>query len=403
MFMAGQNLSFAQDKPGVDEIFQEARKLAFEKKDSPGAVALSKKALSLSPGYTDVRIFLGRMYNFQDQADSARKVFNEVIEQDPSSEDGVSAFADLEFWNGNSVQALQLCESGLKHHPASKDLLIKKARILVDLKRYNEASLVIQDVISLDFKNTEARALAARIRENVAKNKVGLQYDFIYFDRQFNDPWHLASAQYGRQTKLGSIGANINYASRFRSSGVQFEVDAYPRISNRFYTYISGAYSPDQGVFPSYRAGFSLYANLPESFEADAGFRYLNFGDNTWIYTGAIGKYIKNYWFNMRGYFTPGNNSLSQSYTFTGRYYFGKADDYLSLAIGSGISPDDQTNNIQLKSNSRLQSQKLTAGFRHAIHKLYILSVNAGMIRQEYQKDKTGTQIETGIGFQVRF
>jgi YaiO family outer membrane protein len=330
-------------------------------------------------------------------------VFNQVIDQDPSSEDGVSAFADLEFWHGNSVRALQLCESGLKHHPASIELLIKKSRILIDLERYIEANLALQEVISLDFKNTEARALAARIRENVAKNKAGIQYDFIYFDKQFNDPWHLVSARYGRQTRMGSIAANINYASRFKSSGVQFEVDAYPRISNRFYTYVSGAYSPDQGVFPSYRAGFSLYANLPQSFEADAGFRYLNFGDGTWTYTGSVGKYIRNYWLNVRGYVTPGNKNLSQSYTLTGRYYFGGPEDYLTLALGSGISPDDRSNILQLKGNSTLQSQKITAGYRNAFHTFYVLAINAGITRQEYLKDKTGTQLETSIGFHVRF
>ena len=148
-------------------------------------------------------------------------------------------------------------------------------------------------ILRTDPKNTAARAISQRIRENSSKNKIGLSYDFVHFDEQFSDPWQLASFDYGRQTKFGSVSARINYANRFKSEGLQFEVDAYPKLSPMFYTYVSGGYSTD-GIFPNYRAGFSLYANLPASFEADAGFRLLRFDDNTWSYTLALGKYYKN-------------------------------------------------------------------------------------------------------------
>lgn len=116
----------------------------------------------------------------------------------------------------------------------------------------------MSEVLKNNPSLTEARSLASRIKENSAKNKVSLSYDYIYFDKQFNDPWHLVSVDYGRQTKYGSIIGRVNYANRFNTNGYQFELDMYPRISNTFYAYVSGGVSNTVGVFPKYRGGFAL-------------------------------------------------------------------------------------------------------------------------------------------------
>ena len=130
-------------------------------------------------------------------------------------------------------------------------------------------------------------------------------------------------------------------------TGCRGEADAYPRINKTFYTYVNFGYSGNVGVFPNFRAGFSLYANLPKSFEAEAGVRYLYFTSTTIIYTFAIGKYYKNFLFTARTYQTPSDFGFSQSYSLSGRYFLKGADDYIGLSMGSGISPDE-TNQVVL-------------------------------------------------------
>ncbi len=396
-------LTRAQENLSSDDLFQMARKSAFSEHDYPKAIDLCKKALEKSPDYSDIRNFLGRIYIWSHFADSARQTLNEVLERHPDNEDAIAALADLEFWNNHSTQALAYCEKGLVYHPRSQSLLLKKAKILNDLARYKEAAAITDTLLKSDPKNAEARALAQQTRYKSAKNQLGLYYDYVYFDKQFNDPWHLVSMDYKRQTSLGAVIGRINYANRFNTNGIQFETDAYPRISRTFYSYLNAGYSHDVGIFPKYRAGFSLYANLPQSFEAEAGFRYLYFSSNTWIYTLSAGKYYKNYWFNFRTYLTPGNSNISQSYTFTTRYYYGGADDYLSLGIGTGISPDDLSNNIQLNENYQLKSNKITAGYNHAIKKMHVIFITATLINQEYLPKTYGNQLDIGIGYQKRF
>jgi YaiO family outer membrane protein len=388
----------------ADDLFAQARKAAFDESNYPKAIALSKTALQGSPDYADIRVFLGRLYTWSKKPDSARLAFNEVISKQPTYEDAYVGLGNLEYWNDNSEKALNVVNNGLKNVPASEPLKLLKAKLLNDLKRWQEADEVVSEVLKNNPTLTEARSLASRIKENSAKNKVSLSYDYIYFDKQFDDPWHLVSVDYGRQTKYGSIIGRVNYANRFNTNGYQFELDMYPRISNTFYAYVSGGVSNTVGVFPKYRAGFSLYANLPLSFEAEAGFRFLHFSDNTWIYTASVSKYYKSFWFNFRTYLTPSNNAVSQSYSLTTRYYFGGVDDYFSLALGTGLSPDDNQNNVLLNSTTyRLKSNNISLGYRKSIKTFNVLMLKVGYDNQEYLKDIKGNQLDFGIGYLRRF
>ena len=394
----------AQSPLSPDELFQRARKLAFDDKNYIEAIALTKQALVISPDYTDISVFLGRIYTYSDKPDSARVVFKEVLAKNPGHEDASLAYGYLEFWNDNPEQALIITSEGLKFYENSEGLLLLKAKILNDLKRFKEANTILISLLIANPKLNEARVLSARIGDFESRNKIGLGYDYVHFDKQFDDPWHLTSIDYTRQTDIGPITGRVNFANRFGRKGTQFELDAYPRISNTFYTYVSGGYS-SVGIFPKYRAGFSLYANLPSAFEADAGFRMLNFGNKVWIYTSAIGKYYKSYWFSLRTYLTPSGNSLFQSFLLNTRYYFGGADDYVSFSIGTGLSPDNQRNNIlYTEGNSyRLKSNNISLGYRRTFKRTNIFFVKGSLEIQEYLKDTKGNQVEIGVGYAKRF
>ncbi|MEJ7780278.1 MAG: YaiO family outer membrane beta-barrel protein [Daejeonella sp.] len=395
---------YAQETTDPDELFVRARKLAFDDKNFTAAIVLAKQALAQSPDYADIRIFLGRLYTWTDKNDSARIAFKEVLVKNPGHEDASLAYGTLEYWNDSSEQALVITSEGLKYHPASESLLLLKTKILDDLRRFEEANSSLNALLKLNPKMSEARALSGKIGDKGSRNKIGLSYDFVSFDKQFDDPWHLTSLDFGRQTGLGSVTARVNFANRFKTNGTQFELDAYPRISKVFYAYVSGGYS-ESGIFPKYRTGFSLYANLPSAFEAEAGFRMLSFGTKTWIYTISGGKYHKNFWFNLRTYLTPSNNSVSQSLSFNTRYYFAGADDYLSMAIGTGLSPDNQRNNILYNGGSsyKLKSNNVSLGYRKSINTSNIIFIKAALENQEYLQGTRGNQLELGAGFMKRF
>lgn len=230
-------------------------------------------------------------------------------------------------------------------------------------------------------------------------NSIGLKYDIIVFEKAVNKPWQLLSLEYTQQVNKIPFIARLNYANRFSKSGLQLEAEAYPAISKKLYAYIIAGYSKDILLFPKYRAGFSLYASLPAAFEAEGGFRLLYFNSAIWIYTASIGKYYKNYWFNLGTFLTPDSNSVIQSYFLKTRYYLNDVD-YIMLTLGTGISPDDKRNNIQLNANARLSTKKAEVTFRNTIKKKNVILLNAGWMSQEYEQKRYINQYNFGIGFQ---
>jgi YaiO family outer membrane protein len=389
----------------TDELYTKARNTAFEEDDYVGAIALAKRALAKSPDYLEVKVFLGRLYTFSDSLPQARMVFGEVLKKEPGHEEASLAYGNLEYWNSNSESGLEIVNGGLDSHPKSESLGLLKAKILKDLERYNEANTVLENLLGSNPKFTEARTLMSSINSISAKNAIGLSYEYIYFDERFDDPWHLASIDYTRQTRLGSVAARVNYANRFKMNGAQFEMDAYPRISDLFYAYVNLGISEAEGIFPQYRAGFSLYANLPAAFEADAGFRVLAFDDTTWIYTLGVSKYYKNFWFNFRTYLTPSSSSVSQSYALTTRYYLAGADDFLSLKLGTGISPDDNANSLSFDPNNvyKLKSTNIVLGYRKLFWDTNVLSLQLALENQEFAPATKGNQLSLGLGYIKRF
>lgn len=394
----------AQETASSDELFKDARDAAFEDKNYAMAKQLAFQALKISPAYADIEIFLGRVYAWNNQYDSARYHFSKVLSTNPVNEDASIAYADLEYWDEHYEKALDICNTALNSYPASQPLLLRKAKNLNALKKYDEASRIADDILKIDKGNKDALALALSIKDARAVNKISIGYDHSHFDKQFDKDWNFLSISYGRKTKLGTVIASMNYANRFGSDGIQGEVDAYPRISKTFYSYVSFGYSGNVGVFPKYRAGFSLYANLPKSFEAEAGLRYLYFTSATNVYTFALGKYYKSFLFNARTYLTPSDGSLSQSYSLAAHYYFKGADDFISLSVGTGISPDDKNQNIQFSNKqNKLSSKKISASFSHTFLKWNILSLGAGLINQEYQPSVKGNQLNFSVGLSHRF
>ena len=174
----------------------------------------------------------------------------------------------------------------------------------------------------------------------------------------------------------------------------------YPKFADGFYSYLNFGYS-DNSIFPNYRYGASLYASLPWSLEIDGGFRLLKYSTDTWIYTFALGKYWGNYWFSLRTFITPQIEKASVSYSLIIRYYLSGADDYLSLSLGTGISPSEQQ--VVDSQGNWLKSNKVGLEYQNKLGKVVILNLTAGYSSEEFIPGETRDDISGSIGFKFLF
>ncbi|WP_266364065.1 YaiO family outer membrane beta-barrel protein [Tellurirhabdus rosea] len=391
-----------------DELFRQAREAAFDRKDYEKAKALCQQALTQSPNYADIRNFLGRLYTWEKKVAEANEQFTTVLKGQPQNREALVGLIDLNYWNDRPVQALTHANTALQFYTDDVEIRLKKVRVLDELRQYSEAYALALAVLKAAPANADARSLVERIKANASQNSVALSYDYLYFDKNYNDalhkaPWQVASLTYGRTTRLGSLAARVNYANRFSGTGFQAELDAYPRLSPTFYAYVSVGLSGDEPIFPRFRAGASLYANLPRSFEAEVGARYLKFSSPTWIYTASAGKYVSSFWINLRTYLIPGDHALSKTFIGTVRYYYGGADDYLGLSGGTGLSPDETRNVLLGETRQNLLSQRASAEFRKGLTSRDVLSLTASWYGEEQANRPRGSQWGVGVGYKKRF
>lgn len=267
----------------------------------------------------------------------------------------------------------------------------------------------ILKVLFLLIFNTGAVIFSAHAQDSLTvksiktkTNTIGIKYDFTYLNKAGYNPWHLLSLEYTKALKNVPLTARINYANRFNLTEWQMEADAYPVISKKIYTYLNAGYSGKGMLFPKYRAGFSMYVSLPAAWEAEAGVRYLYFNSATFIYTGSLGKYYKKFWFNVSSFLNPGKADLSASYFLKTRYYLNDTD-FIMLLLGTGISPDDKNNNVQLANGSRVSSQKTELSFKRTFKKTNILLLSSSFTKQEIISGQFIHQYNISIGLYKKF
>ncbi|MFN2636418.1 MAG: YaiO family outer membrane beta-barrel protein [Gemmatimonadaceae bacterium] len=164
---------------------------------------------------------------------------------------------------------------------------------------------------------------------------------YQYEDVTTIDPWQDVSVEYAQRFGFGTMVAGVNAAQRYRQNGVQFELQAYPRLSRRSYLFIDGAWSNSKEVYLPLRLAAEPYYNFSNGWETSAGARYLQTpGTDVVTYTGTLAKYFGNYWLSGRPSYSPATTGNSYGWEVTGRRYFSDRYDYLTLLVGRSIGID---------------------------------------------------------------
>jgi YaiO family outer membrane protein len=363
--------------------------------------------LEKSPDYHDVRILLGRTYAWDGRRQEARKEFQKVLTKKQHHEDALNALIDVEMWDDQFAHALKLVELALKNYPNNEDFLFKRARILSNMKRDDEAMVTLNQLLNVNPTHEQGLALLKSLKTQCLKYTAGISYSLDAFSRTF-DPAHYASAQIGRTNRWGTSILRFNYANRFETNGFQPEVDLYPKIVKGVYAYLNFGYSSTD-LFPQYRGGAEIFSKLPKSLEASAGLRYLFFDTNTkvTIFTGSIGWYFKSYWISVRPYITPDKETrTSFSTNVFIRKYFSGTDDFLGLSAGIGFSPDEKRFQSGAGFTSdgiyTLKSQRLGLTWSKTLSHNFLITTSLDFQRQELIFDEGNYVVISSLGFGLK-
>lgn len=113
------------------------------------AAEVASELLARDPGnerYTtnlvDLRLTAGRLLMQSEEYELARAQFLAVLDRSPSNVEALNYLVNLESAQQRLDSALYYNDQALQIRPDDKDLLLKKASILTDMKRYNDAGAI---------------------------------------------------------------------------------------------------------------------------------------------------------------------------------------------------------------------------------------------------------------------
>ena len=133
---------------------------------------------------------------------------------------------------------------------------------------------------------------------------------------------NIAYLQYGRKFNNHELLFRVNSVWRFGTTGVQGEIDFYPKFSEKAYGYFNIGYSGSP-LFPQWRAGAEYFTGFARKWEASLGIRTI-FPQGTSIIapTGTIGVYLGRWYTYLRPTLNILPDGVSLSVLWDTRYYW---------------------------------------------------------------------------------
>ena len=390
----------AQDSFDPDELLAEARTLIIDGKYAEGR-EIAFRALSKYPDYADILILVGRSYAWEGKNDSASVYLERAIVADPDYVDGYSAYLDNLSWAEQYEEADEVLSKAKQNfgEPLPNELRYKESRLLYYKEDYNGAYRIAEDLFENKYKKDDLLDYMQTLQRYRRNNAVGVTYDSDTFEGAIS-PWNTFSFYARTGTKFtGTLIGRVTQSSRYDDNGTLFELDAYPSLGQKAYAYVNVGGS-SASFFPEFRFGTSVYYNLPKAWEIEGGFRYLQFSETTTIYTASVGKYLGNWWFNLRGNLIPGKgNSLGTSANLQARYYFKTGEDFFSVQLSSGVSPDEETRDpTQL-----LNSYRARLGYQQLLTDRFMIYAYSGYSHDELGPNRFRNNLNFSLGVEYRF
>src|SRR5258708_14326894 len=267
----------------------------------------------------------------------------DAINRQPDDE-AFEAIINLELWSGQLDQALIYCNDALSRYPRSEKLLIKKAKVYNKRAKYKEAYPIIQQVLQINPANREAvefeKYLKSKLEDWPENNASGLSYQYDHFDQTYA-PWSYASLYFLHRGPGGCLSAGVNYANRFRTPGVQYELNWSPRISPSMKALLGAAWSRDS-ILPGWDLGAGLSHTLFKKAEVEAGIRYLTFSslpNPILLYTGALSVSFGRFWVSARTYLTARQAGIDETHYLTTRDYGKKSKNNITPMLNTQAFP----------------------------------------------------------------
>lgn len=348
---------FTADQIKADSFYTKGRELAFKGKYAEARVLLDS-ALGRDPKLYEALILKGTTFSWQKKYNEAREILDRVLKEDTVAarrKETMSARADVEVYDFKHKTAHQKCDSALKEFPTAVEFHKKKSIAFANDQYYKEAIAELKIYLDSVKNDTQAINMLADFEYKSMRNHVGAGWVQQIYNFNFA-PWSFGFVEYGYKFRKVQSIARLNYAQRFKTEALQFELDNYIKLYRNTMLFVNGGISSRNIMYPRYRLGAELYQSFLQKFDASIGYHFLHYDfdetdasgnlnrsrKNIHMLVGSLGYYHKKFWFSYRPIVVLnsfGRGTTTITHNFQTRYYYKSEFDFLNFTMlyGNGI------------------------------------------------------------------
>lgn len=321
-----------------DALFSEAQKNAANHNHTL-AIEQINQLVAAYPENTDYAIYLANLYYWSEQYDLAHKQALYVLAQMPLSEEVYNLLVRIELAAKKSEELLEHSEKGIELFPEKIDFYkLYKAQALLQLEKDKEALVLFNEFEKTSDHYQDAQYLKTELLKK-QKNMISVGYLNTSFSNPGFAPWHFGTIEYQRKTNKNALVGRLNYGKLFGTSGIQAEVDAYPKIGKNGYLYLNTGVSDGTTVFPIFRFSAEYYQEYTK-YSASIGGRYLHFEElKVFMFTGHIGRKFNDYTVAYRPSLVSVSDNYFTSHAVSFRKNFEQKESFVQVELQYGAVP----------------------------------------------------------------
>jgi YaiO family outer membrane protein len=395
--------SFSQEQVDTYENPEEgfsAMRTAANAGEYANAKQIGLLLLAENPEYSDVSIYLARVYGWEKLYDSAYVLIEEVIAENPELPDAYIAYVDICYWENNWEKLKSVSDEALKV-TNSDDIRAKYALALYHSGEDQQARSQADSVIVNEPEHLLANdVLQLLMLESDGPELFGF-YSFDYFQKPYVRRWHMLTAggvypfSFGKLIPYINAGTQVNEESFSKSSDIQFNLESYFILSEKNYMLAGYGISPGK-FFPSHTALLEVWQVLPAGFAISAGARYFYWDSHFLYWSLGLEKYLGSYWFALKNYIFFKDYGVSTSHYLTARKYLSSRNDFISLTLGYGTAPDEPV--VVISDLDRLNAASVRVELSKQVHSSIRLNISAGYSYEEYMDRNYRNRFNVRLG-----
>lgn len=162
--------AFAQEI-SADDLLKQALIETNINKNYPLAISLVQAGLKLSPGYTDIRLLLGRLYILTGKYEEGSAEYSRVLAKEPMNADALNALFNLNVQLGNNENALVYAAA--LESKGDPNIFVKKADLLKTMGRFEDAAQIADSLLADNPADSSVKYLYKDIQFAQGKNRMG--------------------------------------------------------------------------------------------------------------------------------------------------------------------------------------------------------------------------------------